>query len=391
MHTFSTIVRLTVITLIFWSIVTTSQAELSNSYHPATKTRVYISTYTESGDDGIYLAELDYVTGDLQRVRLAVAAKKASFLALHPNRRYLYATCEVDEYHDSKRGAVSAFKIDPPTGNLTLLNHQPSTGEGPHYLSLDREGKYALVANYHAGSVAALPIRADGTLGKATSAVRHRGSSVIKNRQAGPHPHGIDVDPSNRFVFVPDLGLDKVMAYRFDDAGKLTPNHPSALATSPGSGPRHIAFHPNRNWAYIIHELDSTVTALTYDAEAGVLTCSDTVSTLPAGAAKNNITGEIAIHPNGKYLYASNRGHNSIALFAIDQISGRIVSIGHYPARGDNPRNFAIDPTGKFLLSANLGSDSVTVLQIDLGNGSLSPTAHAVNIVQPYCIKFYSK
>ena len=342
--------------------------------------------------DGIFLAELNPSTGDLGPIRLVADVKKASFLALHPNHHYLYSTCEVDDYHDAKGGAVAAFKIDAATGNLTLLNHQSSTAEGPHYLSLDREGKNALVANYHGGGVAVLPIRADGTLGPATSTVLHHGSSVNKSRQTAAHPHGIDVDPTNRFVFVPDLGLDKVVAYRFNSAaGTIAANHPRDLATSPGAGARHITFHSNGKWAYVINELDSTVIALRYDSETGALTQMETVSTLPAGAAQqDNLTGEIVVHPNGKFLYASNRGHDSIAVFAIDQTSGRLRSLGHCLAGGRTPRNFNIDPSGKFLLSANLDSDSVTVLQIDPASGKLSRTAHEIKVLQPYCIQFFS-
>ena len=355
------------------AMVVSANSQTAPLRESATKTRVYISTYTEQGRDGIYLAELDSSTGDLRLIRMAAAVKKASFLAIHPSHRYLYSTCEVDDYRDSKRGAVSAFKIDLATGNLTLLNHQSSGGEGPHYLSLDREGKNALVANYHGGSVAVLPIRADGTLGAATSIVLHHGSSVDKSRQTGPHPHAIDVDPTNRFVFVPDLGLDKVLSYRFDPAaGSLAPNNPTSLATSPGAGPRHIRFHPNGKWAYVINELDSKVNALRFNSEAGVLTPMDTVSTLPVGAKDENITGELVVHPNGRFLYGSNRGHDSIALFAIDQTTGRLNPLGRYPAGGRTPRNFNIDPSGKFLVLANLDSDSVTVLTYPV-TGKLSP------------------
>ena len=206
MSALSIITRFGVLTAIAWVIVAAAHAQTAPLREPAIKTRVYISTCTEHGRDGIYLAELNPSTGDLGPSGSWLTVKKASFLALHPNHRYLYSTCEVDDYHDAKGGAVAAFKIDAATGNLTLLNHQSSSAEGPHYLSLDREGKNALVANYHGGGVAVLPIRADGTLGAATSTVLHHGSSVNKSRQTGAHPHAIDVDPTNRFVFVPDLG-----------------------------------------------------------------------------------------------------------------------------------------------------------------------------------------
>ncbi len=391
MSAISIIVRFGVLATIASAMVVVAHAQSSPLSKSSKVTRVYISTYTEHGGDGIYLAELNTSTGDLQLIKQVAAVKKASFLALHPNHRYLYSTCEVDECRDSKGGAVAAYKLNADTGSLTLLNHQPSGGEGPHYLSLDREGKNALVANYHAGSVAILPIGADGTLGVATATVLHHGSSVNKSRQTGPHPHAIDADPPDRFVFVPDLGTDEVVAYRFNPgAGTLAPNNPSALATTPGAGPRHIAFHPNGKWAYVINELDSTLNALRYDSERGVLTQMDTVSTLPAGAKEENITGEVIVHPNGRFLYGSNRGHDSIAVFAIDQTTGRLISLGHCPAGGRSPRNFNIDPSGKFILSANLDSDSVTVLKLDPVTGKLARTAHEIKVIQPYCIQFSS-
>ena len=386
------ITRLGVLTTVAYAMVASANAQTSPLSKPAAMTRVYISTYTEQGRNGIYLAELDPSTGELRLIRLAAAVKKASFFAIHPNHRYLYSTCEVDDYRDSKAGAVSAFKVDLATGNLTLLNHQSSGGHGPHYLSLDREGKNALVANYHGGSVAVLPIRADGTLGAATSSVLHHGSSINQSRQEGPHPHAIDVDPTNRFVFVPDLGLDKVFAYRFSaPAGTLAPHDPGTVAASPGAGPRHIRFHPNGKWAYVINELNNTINALKYDAATGDLTPMDNVSTLPDGAMEENITGELVVHPNGRFLYGSNRGHDSIAEFAIDQTTGRLNSLGHCPAGGRTPRNFNIDPSGQLLLSANLDSDTVTVLRIDPVSGKLSPTAHGIKVLQPYCIEFFPR
>jgi 6-phosphogluconolactonase len=365
------------------------QAEPSRPPGAAAKTRVYISTCSEHGPDGIYLAELDPVSGELRLVGLVAGLDKASFLALHPNHRYLYSTGEVDGSRDSTRGAVAAFKIDATNGKLTRLNHQSSTADGPHYLSLDRAGKCAFVANYHGGGIASLPIDAEGKLEPAASTILHHGSSVNIKRQAGPHPHGIDVDLTNRFVFVPDLGSDRVVAYRFDgEKGVLTPNHAGELTASPGAGPRHIAFHPNGKWAYVINELDSTLNALRYDSKAGVLARIETVSTLPAGNKEENITGEVVIHPNGKLLYASNRGHDSIAAFAIDEATGRLTPIGYYPAGGRAPRNFNIDPSGRLILSANLDSDSITVLRIDPATGKLSPTSHAIKVIQPYCIVF---
>jgi 6-phosphogluconolactonase len=384
----SMIARLPLYITIVCSIVGATHAQAPATNGRGAKTRVYISTCTEHGSDGIYLAELDPKAGELQLVRQVAAVKKASFIAIHPSREFLYSTCEVDGYQKSKGGAVSAFKIDALTGNVTLLNHQSSAGEGPHHLSLDVSGKYALVANYFGGSVAVLPIGIDGTLAPASSMVLHHGSSVNTSRQSSPHPHAINVDPTNRFAFVPDLGLDKVLAYRFDGAtGTLTPANLGPLSTPRGSGPRHIAFHSSGKWAYVINELDSTVLALGYDAKAGTITKLETVSTLPAGGFDGNITGEIVVHPNGEFLYASNRGHDSIAAFEINQ-QGRLKLIGHCAAGGRTPRNFNIDHSGRFLLSANLDSDSVTVLRIDPSSGKLSRTAQGIKVPQPYCIDF---
>jgi 6-phosphogluconolactonase len=363
-------------------------AEPAREQASAGNTRVYISTYgTEQ--DGVYLAELNPKTGDLKLLRRAADLKNVQFLALHPNHRYLYATCDVDDYPETNGAAVAAFKIDPSTGGLTRLNHQSAHGELPCHLTIDRHGKHALVANYTGGSIAVLPIRDDGALGPATSTIVHEGSSIHKEHQLGPHPHAINLDTANRFALVADLGLDKVLAYRFDPAaGTLAANELGALAVAPGAGPRHIAFHPNGKWVYVINELDSTVSALRYDSETGVLKLIETVSTLPAGTTVENITGEIEVHPNGKFLYGSNRGHDSIALFSINQATGRLASIGHFPAGGRTPRHFNIDPTGKVLLSANMDSDSIIVHQIDADTGKLTRLAHEIKVPQPQCIEY---
>lgn len=383
------ITRLGAMLSIACTMTASTCAETSHSQEPTPKERVYISNYAGAEVGGIYLAELNLETGELQLIKLVADLKKASFLALHPNHHYLYATGEVGDYLDSKGGALLAFEIDAHTGNLTLLNHQSSGGAGPCYVSLDRDGKHALVANYDGGNVAVLPIGADGKLNPASSTVMNHGSSVNKVRQTEPHPHAINVDPASRFVFVPDLGLDKVLAFRFDTAkGTLAPNNPGAVTAKPGAGPRHIAFHPKGDWAYVINELDSTVAVLRYDPETGVLTPLETVSTLPTRTTTDNITGEIVVHPHGRFLYASNRGHDSIAVYAINNSTGRLTLLGHHPAGGRVPRNFNIDPTGRFLLAANMDSDSVTIHQIDLATGKLSQLSREIKIVQPYCIEF---
>jgi 6-phosphogluconolactonase len=259
--------RLTLLVAALGAMVPSAYAEPGRSNSPSAKPRLYISTYG-TDRDGLYLAELDPTSGELRLIGLAGALKNVQFFAFHPNKRFLYATCDVDDYPDTKGGAVTSFKIDAPTASLTRLNHQSSAGALPCHISVDREGKYALVANYDGGTVAVLPIRADGTLGPATSTVTHHGSSIDKLNQTGPHPHAINFDPTNRFVFVADLGIDQVLSYRFDAAaGTLAQNDPHALAVAPGAGPRHLAFHPNGKWVYVINELDSTVTALRYDSK----------------------------------------------------------------------------------------------------------------------------
>jgi 6-phosphogluconolactonase len=388
MNSISQICHWMAMTAVVIATVRPALAEPAGERASTTITRVYISTYG-TDRDGVYLAEVNPKTGDLKLLRRAATLKNVQFLALHPNHDFLYATCDVDDYPDTKGGAVTAFKVDASTGGLTRLNHQSAHGELPCHLTVDRPGNHALVANYTGGSVAVLPIRADGALGAATSAVFHEGSSIHKEHQLGPHPHAINLDSANRFALVADLGLDKVLVYRFDPtAGKLAPHEPSAVAIEPGAGPRHIAFHPDGKWVYVINELDSTVTALSYDSNAGALTLVDTVSTLPAGATVENITGEIEVHPNGKFVYGSNRGHDSIALFAIDQATGRLTSRDHFPAGGRTPRHFNIDPSGKILLSANMDSESITVHQIDAATGNLTRLEHEIKVPQPQCIEF---
>lgn len=354
-----------------------------------TKSRLYIGTFDAGDRQGIYQAELDLETGKLQLNGLAGEAKNVLFLALHPSRQYLYATCEVDEYDSSKEGALASFKIDAVTGNLTKLNHRSSTGALPCHVSIDREGKHALVANYLGGNAAVLPIDVDGKLGPAISTIQHQGSSIHKVRQTGPHPHSINLDAANRFAFVADAGIDEICAYRFDTAaGTLAANDPPAFKTTPGAAPRHLAFHPNGNWAYVINELNSTVTAMRYDAARGVLETIHTVSTLPTEHAVENLTAEIIVHPTGKFLYGSNRGHDSIAIFAIDQNTGRLTPLCQHPAGGRTPCGFAIDPTARFLLSAHQDSDSIVVHQIDPVTGKLTRTSHQIKVPKPLCIKF---
>lgn len=351
--------------------------------------RVYIGTYTQRGSQGIYLARFDLGSGKLSLQGLAAEVVNPSFLAIHPRGNFVYAVGEVGQFAGGKGGAVSAFAVDRETGKLALLNQKSSRGAGPCHIVIDPTGKNALVANYGGGSVACLPIGDDGRLGEATSFFQHEGSSVNRRRQEGPHAHSINLDPANRFAFAPDLGIDKIMIYRFDPAAhRLEPNDPPAAPVAPGSGPRHFDFHPSARFAYSIHELASTITAFEYEAGRGALKAIQTVSTLPEGFEGNNTTADIHVHPSGKFLYGSNRGHDSIAMFAVDAATGKLKPLGHQATEGKTPRNFGIDPTGAFLLAANQDTDNVVVFRIDAATGKLEPTGQSIRVPMPVCIKF---
>ncbi|HEV7223098.1 MAG TPA: lactonase family protein, partial [Pirellulales bacterium] len=307
---------------------------------------VYVGTYTNGKSEGIYRLKLDRKTGELTKAGATSGVKNPSFLALHPSGRYLYAVCEVADF-GKNAGGIAAFEIDPKSGDLKLLNQQSSGGGGPCHLVVDKLGKNVLAANYGGGSVCVLPIGGDGRLGKATAFVQHKGSSVDRGRQESPHAHSINLDAANRFAFAADLGLDKVLVYRFDaQKGTLAPNDPPAANVKPGSGPRHFAFHPSGRSAYVINEMSCTVTAFDYDADKGVLTETQTITTLPRPVAAGDSTAEVQVHPSGKFLYGSNRGHDSIAIFAIDADSGRLTTVGNQSTEGKTPRNFGIDPSG---------------------------------------------
>jgi 6-phosphogluconolactonase len=350
---------------------------------------VYVGTYTGGKSEGIYRLDMDPATGKLTGRTLAVKTAQPSFLAIHPNHRFLYAVGEYDEFNGKKSGGVSAFAIDPKTGDLTLLNSQPSGGAGPCHLIVDKKGKHVLVANYSGGSASVLPIDKDGKLSKATAFRQHKGSSVDKDRQDKPHAHSINLDPANKYAFVADLGLDKVMIYRFDpDKGTLKPGKPAFVTIAASSGPRHFAFHPNGKIAYVINEMKNTVTVLAYDAEQGEMKTLQTIDTLPRGFKGKSWTAEVVVHPSGKFLYGSNRGHDSIAIFSIDAKTGKLTAIGHQAKGIKMPRNFAIDPTGKFLLVANQDSDSIIVFRIDQKTGELKPTGTVVEVPKPVCLRF---
>ncbi len=350
---------------------------------------VYVGTYTGKGSDGIYLLRLDTASSGLTSPVLAAETPNPTFLALHPNHRYLYAANEIGRFDGKKSGAVSGFAVEPGTGKLTFLNQEASGGDGPCHLVVDRTGKYVLLANYGGGSVAVLPIQGDGRLGTATSFVQHTGSGSNPQRQEGPHAHSINVDAANRFAVAADLGLDKLLVYRFNSTnGTLTPNDPPFVTVKPGSGPRHFAFHPQGRFAYAINEMGSTVTVFAYDGTQGTLKEVQTISTLPKGFKGENDTAEVQVHPSGKFLYGSNRGHDSIAVFSIDKANGKLSLIQNESTQGKTPRNFGIDPSGRILLAANQDSGNVVAFRIDPRTGRLSPTGQSVKVNSPVCVKF---
>jgi 6-phosphogluconolactonase len=355
---------------------------------------VFVGTFTRTVPhgrgqaEGIAVLRLDPATGGLTPVQTVPDVANPSFLALHPRRPLLYAVNAVPEQDGRPGGSVSAFAVDPATGGLTFLNRQPSHGAGPCHVSVDRSGRWAFVANFGGGSIAALPIREDGSLGPATDTVQHVGSSVHPERQRGPHAHSINLDPDNRYALVADLGLDRVMIYRLDlERGALPPNDPPWTATAPGAGPRHVDFHPNGRHVFVINEIDSTLTAYDYDAARGTLGEIQTVSTLPEGFAGANSTADVHVHPSGRFVYGSNRGHDSLVIFAVDPATGRMSYVGHEPTHGRTPRNFAIDPTGAFLFAANQDSDTIVTFRVDQTTGVLTPTGQVTAVLTPVCIK----
>jgi 6-phosphogluconolactonase len=352
---------------------------------------VYLGTYNGPKSKGIYRSRFDVTTGKLTAPELAAEAENPTFLAVHPSLPALYSAERPVLYaaNEIKAGTVSAYAVNRSDGKLTLLNQRSARGNGPCHLSVDKLGRHMLVANYGSGSIAALPIDADGRLGEATGFVQHQGSSVNKQRQEGPHAHWIDTDPGNRFALVCDLGLDQVRSYKLDTAqGTLTQNDTPFASVQVGSGPRHLAFHPNGVFAYVINELSNTVTAFAFHPQRGALKEFQTVSTLPRDFTGGSSTAEIEVHPSGRFLYGSNRGHDSIALFAIDSVTGKLTLIEHQSTQGKTPRNFAIDPTGRWLLAANQDSDNVVLFSVEPETGRLNPTGQTIEVGKPVYVRF---
>lgn len=350
---------------------------------------LFVGTYTQKTSKGIYALRMDSETGKLSEIGLMAETVNPSFLAIHPNGKYLYATNEIGNFQGTSAGAVSAFSI-PGEGQLTLLNQVSSKGGAPCDISIDPSGKFVASANYSGGSVVVHPIGADGKLGSASGFVQHKGSSVNKGRQEGPHAHSVGYDRSGRYLYAADLGLDEVRVYKLDPStGEITFQDGASGKTVPGAGPRHFKLHPNGKFGYVINELNSSITAFTHDSETGKLTSFQAVSSLPADFKGTNHPAELMIHPNGKFLYGSNRGHDSLVICSIDPASGKLTVVGHQSTIGKNPRNFVIDPSGKFLVVGNQDTDDIYVFEIDQNTGKLTAVGEKVSISMPVCLVFH--
>ena len=373
------------ITTLLAAVLTTS-AIAGDTYH------VYFGCYTnaKSGSKGIHISKFNTTTGDLSEPDLAAETGSPSFLAIHPSKKFLYSVGEMGT-PGQKGGAVSAFSISQPDGKLTFINQVSSVGAGPCHISVDKTGKMAMVANYGGGSVASYSIQDKGGLSEAQTFVQHEGSSVNLKRQAGPHAHSLNTSPDNRFGFACDLGLDKVLIYKVDPAtGKLTPNEPAFAKTPAGGGPRHLAFHPSGKYVFVNNEMAMTETSFAYDAEKGSLTEIETVSTLPEAdrGLKGLSTAETLAHPTGKFVYVSNRTHDTIAVFTVDVATGKLTLVQNVPVEGKIPRNICLDPTGKWLIAAHQDSGTAALFKVDQDSGKLTFTGTKVNVPGSICVRF---
>jgi len=351
---------------------------------------LYVGTYTGPKSEGIYAFRYDDATGKAVPLGLAAKSTNPSFLAIHPNGRFLYAVNETEQWQGKPGGFVTAFAIDPATGKLRELNQQSSMGGSPCHLSVDSTGHQVLVANYGGGSLASLPIQPDGGLGVHGFFSQHTGGSVNPARQKEPHAHSVTLSPDNRFAFVADLGTDRIHAYTFDPARGLTAAKPKLdTRLTPGSGPRHFSFSPDGQHAYGINEMLCTVTAFRYEAATGRLSEVGSVPTVPTGTDMTGVsTAEVRVHPSGKFVFGSNRGHDSIAVFARDAASGKLTPVEVRKIGGQTPRNFNIDPSGRFLLAAGQNSHDIRSFRIDPTSGKLTPTDQRWEVGSPVCLRF---
>jgi len=341
--------------------------------------------FVGSGRKNIEAFRLDLGSGTLTHVGLAAEIEHPSFLSIAPNHKFLYS---ISEGGNAASSSISAYAIDATAGKLTFLNRQPAGGSGPCYVEVSADGKTALIANYGSGSFAAFPLAENGEVQPMSGFIQDQGSSINKDRQEGPHAHCLVAGPKDKFAYGCDLGLDKVIIFKFDPShGTLVPAEPPFAQTQPGAGPRHIAFHPNGRWAFVINEMGSSLTSFRCDRSSGALQEIQTVSTLPEGFSGQNTCAEVAVHPSGKFVYGSNRGDNSIVVFACDKKSGRLAFVERVSTGGRTPRQFEIDPTGRYLLAANQDSDTIVVFAVDSISGKLTPTGNQASSDNPMCVR----
>jgi 6-phosphogluconolactonase len=343
---------------------------------------VYIGTYTRGGSKGIYAYRFAPASGKLTEVGVAAEVQNPSFLYVTPNGKHLYSVGE------ESKGMVTAYEVDRASGKLKLLNEQQTGGDGPCHLIADKAGKHLLLAHYGSGSVAAFSLKPDGSLGERTALVQHSGSSANPKRQEGPHAHSVNFSKSDKYAVVADLGLDQYIVYAVDPAKGALTEH-SVAKVAPGSGPRHFSFHPSYRYAYGVNELLSTVTAFRWDESSGKLSEIQTISTLPADFKGTSYCAEILTHPGGKFVYASNRGHDSLAAFSIAS-DGKLTFAGTTPTGGKTPRNFRIHPSGAWLIAANQDAGNLVVFRLDKSSGKLTPTGDQAKVPFPVCIRFVS-
>lgn len=350
---------------------------------------VYVGTYADPDSESIFMYSLNAETGELKHVSAAKGGENPSYLVLDGQKRYLYAVNETTEYEGQESGAVSAFSVDGETGNLTFLNRQPTGGGAPCHVAVSSDEEMVLVANYMGGNVASYKIQENGQLSDPVTMHQHEGSGPNKDRQEAPHAHNITPGPDNQYAFAVDLGTDKIMGYRLNAAdGALIPNAPAvAFAAKPGAGPRHLAFHPNGRYAFVINELNSTTTALAYNSDKGAFTEIQTISTIPADFTGKTQCAAVKVSADGKFLYGSNRGHNSIVVYAIDENTGKLATVEHVLTGGDWPRDFTIDNTGTVLLVANERSNSIVSFRRDKATGKLTATGREIEVKKPVCLQ----
>lgn len=357
--------------------------------------QVYLGTYTNTKESqpgaaqGIYQCTFDGETGVVTPPQLSIEAFSPSFLALHPSGKFLYAVHETKEFLGQAGGGASAYTRDPVTGKLTMLNQQPVCARSPCHLAVDATGRTLIIANYGGGTVSVFPILPDGSLAPRSESHQHTGKGPQQDRQQAPHPHGITISPDNGFVFVPDLGIDQIRIYRLESGkAQLLPNTPPFVATDPGAGPRHFTFSPDRRHGYGINELNNTITVFEANLKDGILNSKQVITTLPAGFTEKNTTAEIAVHPSGAFVYASNRGHNSIAVFRRDLETGKLTPTTHAATGGREPRSFALSPDGRWLIAANQIVQTLQVYRIEGVTGNLIPQGAPVPTPTPVCVLF---